>query len=579
MERIPVRHFISGLWLSLAASASWAQTEITFDVVFHTVYEASGGFTPVLVEIMPGPFNMFEPIPEPALIGTVTLTLNDGTTQLAPAPALNTITLNGSFSTESGFAPANSWTENVFVDAVFDFYAPDSYVALDSTTDPRDWPLITGTAVDGLISDQGPASLYGGVCPFPGGCLSANPYELFPEGTIIFDTVNSLPNFPTYADSGVYPLISGSATQTINPNTLAYDNGMDALVIEAVLDNLNGLQPYGDGVDGNPGIVRILTFSVTGNTTYMVEGSIVEVPVPVPAAAWLFASALGLLGWIRRRSTRTVGRQHRSVAPTSIVALASVLLLSACGSTSPPSTSTDNAQPVADAGPDQVGTELVPVNLDGSGSSDADGDPLTYLWEFESMPAGSLATLSDPAAVDPTFTPDVVGDYVLKLTVDDGFGDGPDSDTMTVTAEEAGTLPPVADAGPDQDVVFSPPGVTVNLDGTGSSDPDGDPLTYDWVITDFQSQSGLPPANPVMLFGADTATPFFDVTDADQLGVYTIGLTVSDGTLDDSDQVIITVAKGMPTASLLFTSGLFGAAGIALRRRRQRAKARGKKSC
>lgn len=574
MESCAVRKILAGPLLCLLASTSVAQTVVTFDVVFHTVYEASGNFAPVLNEIIPGPFNMDQPIPEPNLTGTVTLTLIDGTTQLAPAPAVNTITLNGSFSTESGFAPSNSWTENIFVDAVFDFYAPNSYVALDSTTDPRDWPLITGTAVDGLTSDQGPAALYGGVCPFPGGCLSANPYELFPEGTIIFDTASQSANFPTYADTGVHALISGSATQTINPNTLAYDNGMDALAIEAVLDNLNGLQPYGDGVDGNPGIVRIQTFSQTATTTYMVEGSIVEVPVPVPAAAWLFASALGLLGWIRRRAARLTGQQRRSAVP-SFVALSSVLLLSACGSTSPPSTDTDNTRPVADAGPDQVGTELVQVNLDGSGSSDADGDTLTYLWEFESMPAGSLATLSDPTAVDPTFTPDVVGDYVLKLTADDGFADGPDSDTMTVTAEAAGTLPPVADAGPDQNVVFSPPGVTVNLDGTGSSDPDGDPLTYDWVITDFQSASGLPPANPVMLFGADTATPFFDVTDVDQLGVYTIGLTVSDGTLDDSDEVIVTVAKGMPTASLLFTSGLFGAAGIALRRRRQRARARG----
>ena len=45
--------------------------------------------------------------------------------------------------------------------------------------------------------------------------------------------------------------------------------------------------------------------------------------------------------------------------------------------------------------------------------------------------------------------------------------------------------------------------------------------------------------------------------------------------ISDSDQVVITVQKGMPAASLLFTSGLFGAAGIALRRRHQRAKARG----
>ena len=102
-----MKQIISGLWLGLVASTSWAQTAITFDVVFHTVYEASGGFTPVLGPILPGPFNNFDPIPPPMLTGTVTLTLIDGTSQLAPGPAVNTITLNGSFSTESGFAPAN----------------------------------------------------------------------------------------------------------------------------------------------------------------------------------------------------------------------------------------------------------------------------------------------------------------------------------------------------------------------------------------------------------------------------------------------------------------------------------------
>jgi aryl-phospho-beta-D-glucosidase BglC (GH1 family) len=88
--------------------------------------------------------------------------------------------------------------------------------------------------------------------------------------------------------------------------------------------------------------------------------------------------------------------------------------------------------PTANAGPDQH-VEGSRVSLNGSGSSDADGDKLTYHWSLTSKPKGSSATLSDPQAVSPSFIADIVGEYVAELVVNDSKEDNkPDSVTITV---------------------------------------------------------------------------------------------------------------------------------------------------
>jgi hypothetical protein len=94
-----------------------------------------------------------------------------------------------------------------------------------------------------------------------------------------------------------------------------------------------------------------------------------------------------------------------------------------------------NEAPVADAGDDQSVDLGSLVALDGSGSSDPDGDPLTYSWSFVSKPAGSTATLSDPAAVGPTFKADKEGIYQVNFVVYDGNKESaPDTVIVTVAA-------------------------------------------------------------------------------------------------------------------------------------------------
>ncbi len=93
------------------------------------------------------------------------------------------------------------------------------------------------------------------------------------------------------------------------------------------------------------------------------------------------------------------------------------------------STPTVNQAPIADAGADQsVSTgdsARVRVTLDGSGSSDPDGDPLTFTW------TGSFGTLSG-MIVNPVLDP---GTHTVTLTVADGKG-GADTDTVQISVSD-----------------------------------------------------------------------------------------------------------------------------------------------
>jgi uncharacterized repeat protein (TIGR03806 family) len=112
-----------------------------------------------------------------------------------------------------------------------------------------------------------------------------------------------------------------------------------------------------------------------------------------------------------------------------------------------------NLPPVAAAGGDRAVAESTPVALDGSGSSDPDGDIAHYSWSQIAGPAVALADADSDVA---TFTAPDVGadtDLTFRLTVTDDGGDT-DSDDVTITVVDS--PPPGLDARPSNPTCVAP---------------------------------------------------------------------------------------------------------------------------
>jgi len=107
-----------------------------------------------------------------------------------------------------------------------------------------------------------------------------------------------------------------------------------------------------------------------------------------------------------------------------------------------------NHPPVANAVANQTAFVGNVVTLDGSGSTDEDGNPLTYHWRIASQPAIDAAVLDNASAIKPQLSINSKGSYQIELIVNDGSVDSTPA-TVLITTENS---KPVALAGDDQTV-------------------------------------------------------------------------------------------------------------------------------
>ncbi|MFW5844964.1 MAG: PKD domain-containing protein, partial [Planctomycetota bacterium] len=185
-----------------------------------------------------------------------------------------------------------------------------------------------------------------------------------------------------------------------------------------------------------------------------------------------------------------------------------------------------NVKPTADVVADvTAGDAPLAVSFDGSASSDSDGSIASYSWDFDDDGTEDATG----ATVDHTYTD--AGSYVARLTVTDDGGLSDDATVQITVAESApGNRAPTASINqPDDGDTFGL-GTEINFRG-GGNDPDGDSLSWSW---DFDGDGTE---------DSDRRRPNYTYT---AVGTFEVTLTVSDGDLESTDSITLTIADMDP---------------------------------
>lgn len=400
-----------------------------------------------------------------------------------------------------------------------------------------------------------------------------DPDEVFDNQFVSVDVV---PLDPNDRDGDGIPNAIENATPGMNENdptdaTLDFDDDGRDNRTELIID---GTDPNDDtdnapvpviapnGVTVNPGVIRL-----DGSASF--DQTVLPPNIGIVAFLWtqVGSSPTGIT------FSDPTGQRPFFVARTPGAYTVQLRVTDADGAqrTATATITVADVPPTADAGPagamrfSSSGAGFAPFQLDGSRSEDANDQALSFQWTVGPGSDVGTVTFSPAAANQAQVTVTNVqrpGRMVLRLTVTEvgGLAQSSFETKEFLVHDDLSVTPflnhaPTADAGLDR-VITAQTAATSILDGSGSTDQDGDPLTFAWTYLPFPPD-GPPGPKPSVTVLNPTASQAV-ATDLDQVGVYTFQLQVRDthvgppGTASSEVQrvrvIAQTLANHVPTA-------------------------------
>ncbi|WP_129649561.1 PKD domain-containing protein [Peristeroidobacter agariperforans] len=201
-----------------------------------------------------------------------------------------------------------------------------------------------------------------------------------------------------------------------------------------------------------------------------------------------------------------------------------------------------------------VGSEL---SISGGTSTDAEGDTLSFAWTLTSKPAQSTLQLPATSTASISLTPDVQGTYQLNLRVSDSRGAYTDRPIALLVNNTAPVPAVLISAIYSVTPVTRPPqaisiGAVIVLNGSNTTDPDGDPVTTSWQLVERPagSTAALTIDGPVARFVADIAGRYQILARGqDPIGAYSEAVYVLDATNNAPNAVLVSNVINQPRNS------------------------------